>query len=196
MITEQEIKYIEKLLSSFFDGTTSAADEKELYRFFQREDIPEHLMPYQSVFEYFETGIQEEVRTLPVENYPLEKTHKNRWIVWSGIAASLLLFVSLGIQMHANQSKFNPYEGSYIIRNGVRIDDPETIAPQLEIVMSRVRHQQHEIELIFKRVQEPEDKKKQIEEEIYSQQKEFLDRFENEYVRKEIKKMMNITPIN
>lgn len=196
MITDQEIKYIEKLLSAFFDGTTTTADEKELYRFFRRTDIPDHLKPYQSVFDYFEIGLKEECSTLKKERYLTERPKKKRWIMWAGIAASLLLFVSVGIQTHAGHKEFNPYEGSYIIRNGVRIDDPETIKPELEIVMARVRNQQQEIELVFRRVSDGEQDKKQIEEAVISQQNEILDQFEDENVRRKIKEIMNITPIN
>lgn len=116
--------------------------------------------------------------------------------MWAGIAASLLIFVSVGIHTQAGHKEFNPYEGSYIVRNGVRIDDPETIKPELEIVMARVRNQQQEIELVFRRASDGEEKKKLIEEAVISQQNEIINQFEDENVRRKIKEIMNITPIN
>lgn len=195
-MTKQDIKYIEKLLAAFFDGTTTVADEKELNRFFRQEDVPEHLKPYIPVFAYFETGLKEECRSLPKEKYIIERTGRKRWYMWAGIAASLLLFVSVGIRMHATHRDFNPYEGSYIIRNGVRIDDPEAIKPQLILVMERVSENRRQIEQIFKEVPDPEEKKRQIEEQVISQQNELLNRFENEGMRKRVQEIFNITPIN
>lgn len=195
-MNKQDIKYIEKLLTAFFDGTTTVADEKELNRFFRQEDIPEHLKRYQPVFAYFDTGIKEECRSLPKEKYIIERRGGKRWYMWAGIAASLLLFVSVGIQMHATHRDFDPFEGSYIIRNGVRIDDPETIKPQLILVMERVRENHREIERIFEQVPDPEEKKRQIEERVKLQQNELLNQFENEDIRKRVHEILNITPIN
>lgn len=195
-MTKQDIRYVEKLLSAFFDGTTTTAYERELYHFFRQEDIPEHLEPYREMFGYFETGIKEECRTLPRERYAIEKTGRKRWIMWAGIAASLLLFVSVGIQMHATRRDFNPYEGSYIIRNGVRIEDPETIKPHLEVVMARVRKHEREIEMLFRRVPDADEKRKQIENDLLLQRNELLERFEDDAVRREVQEIMNITPIN
>ena len=38
-----EYIYIENLLERFFEGETSNAEEQELYAFFARPDLPEHL---------------------------------------------------------------------------------------------------------------------------------------------------------
>ena len=58
-----EYIYIENLLERFFEGETSNAEEQELYAFFARPDLPEHLRGYKPVFGYFETGIAREVET-------------------------------------------------------------------------------------------------------------------------------------
>ena len=38
-----EYIYIENLLERFFEGETTNAEEQELYAFFARPDLPEHL---------------------------------------------------------------------------------------------------------------------------------------------------------
>ena len=56
-----EYIYIENLLERFFEGETTNAEEQELYAFFARPDLPEHLKNYRPVFGYFETGIAGEM---------------------------------------------------------------------------------------------------------------------------------------
>ena len=46
-----EYTYIENLLERFFEGETSNAEERELYAFFARPDLPEHLKSYKPLFE-------------------------------------------------------------------------------------------------------------------------------------------------
>lgn len=197
MITDQEIRYIEKLLSAFFDGTTSATDEKELYNFFQKENIPDHLKPYQPIFEYFEIGIKEECSALPADDYKLTvQPRKKRWVMWSAVAASLLLVISVGTQFYAGSKKFDPYEGSYIVRNGVRMDEPEEIREELEVVTQRVRDRQREVEVLYRRISDVENPQAQFKEQMDEQRAEFLNRFENEYVRNEVIKMLKTTQIN
>ena len=92
-----EYTYIENLLERFFEGETTNTEEQELYAFFARPDLPEHLNDYKPVFGYFETGIAREVEkgeeaAMPVRKFPFFK----RWF-WIGtaVAASLLLFLFL-----------------------------------------------------------------------------------------------------
>ncbi|MCF0062332.1 HEAT repeat domain-containing protein [Dyadobacter chenwenxiniae] len=44
---------IEKLLEKYYDGETTIDEEKELKRFFQHENVPEHLMSHAAQFGYF-----------------------------------------------------------------------------------------------------------------------------------------------
>mgnify|MGYP001515081481 CR=1 FL=1 len=53
----EEYKSIEDLLDRFFEGQTSNEEERVLYEFFARPDIPAHLERYREVFGYFESGI-------------------------------------------------------------------------------------------------------------------------------------------
>jgi hypothetical protein len=45
-------KLIEQLLERYFAGETSRAEEQQLRDFFQREEVPESLRPYQPLFRY------------------------------------------------------------------------------------------------------------------------------------------------
>jgi hypothetical protein len=45
-------KLIEQLLERYFAGETSLAEEQQLCAFFQRQEVPESLRPYQPLFRY------------------------------------------------------------------------------------------------------------------------------------------------
>lgn len=45
-----DYKYIEQLIDSYFEGTTSLEEEHILREFFAQENIPEHLLVWQSLF--------------------------------------------------------------------------------------------------------------------------------------------------
>lgn len=52
---------MEKLLDKYFEGATTLAEEKQLKRLFQQEELPEHLQPYQPLFQYFEQAASAEL---------------------------------------------------------------------------------------------------------------------------------------
>lgn len=131
---EQNNKYIEDLLEKFFEGLTSNNEEQILYRYFSDEkNIPEHLKKYKSMLQYFEDDMGaelDEVLTCDISvvrdvndknNMPLRK-----WMIGiSAVAASLLLLFFVG--PFTNSDDFNPYEGSYVKRDGVTVYDRANI---------------------------------------------------------------------
>lgn len=135
-----ENKKTEELIDRFFEGLTSNREEKELYAFFAQENIPEHLQKYRPVFAYFENGIRDEKPNDFTPKVSSQPKKKRLWL-WSGIAASLLLVTGLRILHPKDGEHFNPYEGSYIIRKGVKISDPEIIRPEIERSLYRVSMQ-------------------------------------------------------
>lgn len=47
-----DYKYIEQLLERYWQCETSLQEEEQLRSFFAGEEVPEHLLPYQSLFVY------------------------------------------------------------------------------------------------------------------------------------------------
>jgi hypothetical protein len=136
-----ENKKIEELIDRFFEGLTSNEEEKALYAFFAQENIPEYLQEYKPVFAYFEKGIQAENQIDFTPEVSSEPKKKRIWI-WTSVAASLLLVIGLRIFHPDNNTPSDPYEGSYIIRKGVKITDPEIIRPEIERSLYRVSMQE------------------------------------------------------
>ena len=49
---------IEELLERYFEGETSAAEEKQIRAFFASGEVPEHLAVYAPLFAYFDEEIE------------------------------------------------------------------------------------------------------------------------------------------
>ena len=49
---------IEELLERYFEGETSAAEEKRIRAFFASGEVPEHLAVYAPLFAYFDEEIE------------------------------------------------------------------------------------------------------------------------------------------
>ena len=191
---KQDYKRIEELVDLFFEGQTTNEEERELYTFFLNEDIPEHLLPYRQVFAFFETGIKEEFNHQTEEPENSQLTHKKRITIWASVAASLLLLISFGIYHFTREKEFNPYEGSYIIRNGVKITDPKIVIPEIEKTLYMVQQQEKKQDELLRSLEElnKEDPYEKVVREIKQQQLKWVEQVTNEDIRKEIMEILNI----
>lgn len=140
-------QHIEYLLERFFEGETSNAEEKELYDFFASTDLPEHLRQYKPVFGYFDTGIARETAEREILKPTKKSPFVRRWW-WTAIAmaASLLFFFLLNKGEGKSNEEFNAYEGSYMIRNGVKTEIPEDVARELDRVIQQTEKRRIEKE--------------------------------------------------
>lgn len=185
----------EVLIERFFEGQTSNAEEQYLYDFFAGADIPAHLLPYKPVFAYFDAGLQAECegQTAPVHRISdKKKSAYTKWMLLGTAAAAVLLAFLLLNLFSIGEKSFDPYEGSFIIRNGVRITDPEVIRPELEATIQYVMQQQEEAKQLVAKTKEAEQQFISVEEQIRSQYNAILEGFQDEYVRKEVERIFNI----
>lgn len=51
---KRNLHMIEELLERYFEGETSAAEEKQIRAFFASGEVPEHLAAYAPLFAYFD----------------------------------------------------------------------------------------------------------------------------------------------
>ena len=190
-------KHIEALLEHFFEGRTSNIEEQQLYKFFAGNNVPEHLLKYKEIFAYFdevldsELCVEESDEELCVMEMPVRKIHNRKWVLWASVAASLLILTLLNT-FDFGSKPFDPYEGSFIIRNGVRITDPETIRPELEATIQQVKQQQQDAEALVEQLKTEDSEYTDVDKSIQSYYESILEGFENELVRKEVKKFLNI----
>lgn len=120
----EEIR-IQQLIEQFLDGKTTNAEEQMLYDYFAGDDIEPEFAKYREMFQWYSDGMPEikgKERTMPI-----------RRII--ALAASVLLLVGIGIGIYRHlqqQQEYALYEGSYIIRNGVKITEISKILPELK----------------------------------------------------------------
>ena len=208
-------EHIEPLLERFFEGLTSNEEEQKLYEFFAGCDVPEHLLRYKKVFTYFDIDLNSELHmdeaTSEVDDEafdendimfaedlekelfepeaPVRKIQYGKWMLWAGVAASLLILILLNPFGFGNKP-FDPYEGSYIVRNGVRITDPETIRPELEATIQQVMQQQQAAESLSAKLIKEDSRYIDADMIIQEYYESILEGFENESVRNEVMKIL------
>ena len=191
---------IETLLERFFEGQTSNEEEQQLYLFFKQKDMPEELVRLKPVIDYFENGLANECENptlnapLPIVNCPLSivnspsahSTKKKQWILWSSIAASFLIILCTTFFFLNKTDSFDPLEGSYIIRNGVRITDLDLIRPELEATLQSILQQQEEWEQMYAQIAEMESLDIQILQQIRENNRQIVEDIQDENIRREV----------
>ena len=126
----EEIR-IRQLVNRFLDGATTNAEEQTLYDYFAGENIAPELMQYSDMFRWYSAGMPE--RNAKQRRMPLRRI--------LALAASVLLLVGIGFGIHRyqqQQAEYALYEGSYIIRNGVKTTDISKILPELKATEQKV----------------------------------------------------------
>ena len=191
---KQDYKEVEQQIDRFFEGQTSNEEERELYAFFTNENVPEHLLPYRPVIAYFETGIKEEKSIYQItKRKHTRSSRKNKVSIWVSVAASLVILISFGMNHFMRENEIKPYEGSYIIRNGVKITDPKIVIPEIEETIYLVQQQAEEFERLLQNLHEinRKDPYKHAVNEIKLQHLKWVDQLEDETVRNEVLKIIN-----
>jgi hypothetical protein len=190
MIHEQE--KIEDMLNRFFEGQTSGEEEQTLYRFFRQDGLPAHLARYKPVFRYFETGLAEE---LPAASVAPPRILPPRRAVLTVLAAAILAGCIFCLPCRKTEP-FDPYEGSYIIRNGVRITDPELIRPELEKSFREALRQQADTERLLNGQTDPDEILEQYRQFFEQQRNALLNGFTDPSAREEARKILATAYIN
>lgn len=117
---------IDELLNRYFEGETSAAEERELRRFFASDDVPDHLSAYKPLFAYFEEeiaagkDIQEEVWSEIVSEAGEERrfriSRKSLVYILSTVAACVLALLGISQLLYPADPCF--CSDNYVVING------------------------------------------------------------------------------
>lgn len=128
---------IAELLTRFFDGETTCAEEKALEEYFTSDiPLPPELQPYREMFGWYASGMNPDAlpsekpepavtvsQGAPSQPKTRRKIHPMIW--WSSAAAMVVLTIGLTWQHKAGQftsaEASSIYAGSYIVRDGHKI---------------------------------------------------------------------------
>lgn len=160
-------KNIEEYIHRFMEGETTNAEEQAIYRFFRSGDVPEHLKVYAPMFAWYEEGMPEEKKEMPIETKTKTFWKRIPLGVWSmGIAAMLVIGIGLGILSGLDNDMDNEwscYEGSYVMINGKRITDEKKIMPIILETLSEAERMEKQMEERWEAIRLSEEKIKETE---------------------------------
>ncbi|WP_321332439.1 hypothetical protein [uncultured Bacteroides sp.] len=132
---------IEELLNNYFEGETTCEEERELRRYFSRDDVPEHLQAYRPIFAYFEEEAKRNKKT-PTAGRSRKNVFR-RHIIYalSGIAAGILLAIGIaGLYKQASAAPDN-----YVIIDGKKYTDAGLIHEQAQAAFQNVSVSKDEV---------------------------------------------------
>lgn len=166
----KDIERAERLIEKFFDGETTLAEEKWLYRLFGRRDLPEQLRRYRPMFAAF-------------GSMPADRERKARIVAMfrravSATAVVLLLVAGMALysDYHEDRMLARVYGGSYVIENGRRIDDLSRIRENIESTLDEANR-------IEERLSRSET--------VQSAEQDVLDGIDDPEMRRQVEEMLN-----
>lgn len=111
-----DYKEVKTLLDKYFEGHTSLQEEEKLRTYFKNTtDVPSEFAHAQSMFTHFDKEASEQFEG----EVKLKSSNRSFYIRMVGVAASLLLVLSLGTYMYQAQQE----EKIYAYINGEPITD-------------------------------------------------------------------------
>lgn len=166
-----DYSHIEELIRKFFDGKSSNAEEKELYDFFSREEIPESLSRHRNMFLFFNNDFNCALRNHQ-DSYPVicrKRKHIKYSNIISGIAASaIIVMVMITYLFSGYNNDFNVNERNYIIKNGVKSYDPDLIEKEKNEIMAFISRKREDSYNIYKLSKLKEEETKSIMRQKYN----------------------------
>lgn len=116
---------VSRLVERFLDGDTTPAEEKAIYHFYAlHRDLPDDLEQYRDMFAWY-AGMQ-------------PRSERRSWRAVAAAAAAVIMVAGIGLSVIITENSeqnnlYASYQGSYIVRNGQRIDDISVIYNSLAV---------------------------------------------------------------
>jgi len=135
---------IDDLLTRYFDGETTCAEEREIKRFFKEEHIPSELEIYRPIFAFFEEEAKqqptkEESKAVEAERAKVMKPRRHFIYTLSGIAAGLLIILSIAGIKQINQP------ANYVIIDGHKSTNVQLAREQAQAAFDDVSFSREDI---------------------------------------------------
>ena len=135
---------IEKLIDKYFEGETTCQEEQRLRRFFNQDNVPQHLECYRPQFAY----IDQEARLVQTRDRQRPAHHmlKSALFWTANAAACTLLTFAIG---HMVRTGYHIPE-NYVVINGTCYTDPELVKEKAREAMQNVSFNAEELDgLLF-----------------------------------------------
>lgn len=126
-------EYVRDLMDRFMAGDTTCAQEQMLYEYFSQKKLPKDMEQYRAMMQWYAAGMPDDINTIKPRRQGV-MSHLCWWH-YGSIAASLIVVSVLCIkfvEFQAQPQEYAIYEGSYIVRDGVKITDLDVILPEIK----------------------------------------------------------------
>ena len=130
----KHIDDIKQLVERFLEGRTTNAEEHELYEWFASADVPEEWSDLKAMFAWYAAGMPEKSAA------PTRRKLRRASVLWMGWAAGVAAVVAIAVLIFREDEQRRPidiYEGSFIIAEGVRYDEPAYSEQEIEALLLR-----------------------------------------------------------
>lgn len=137
---------IDRLLERYFEGTTSAVEEKMIRHYFAQEDQDEDLKVYAPLFRFLknESEALTVLKEICHERDDPERQRQSSWRYWAiaSVAASLLA----ALLLLTPDKQTTSLNGNYVWVDGKRMSDPVTVRRFAELSFGKVHPESDIIE--------------------------------------------------
>ncbi len=97
-----ELAKIENLLEKYFEAETSIKEEAILQEYFAQDEVPEHLIQYKEMFNFFSnSSLETSNRTIQLK----KESKRTISIKWLSIAAMLVFFIGIYSVYQQNETE-------------------------------------------------------------------------------------------
>ena len=127
---------IQELLQRYFDGATSLDEDRELQRYFIRNDIPDHLKVYRPMFVYF----AEERAVMPPKPKAVVRNIRLGLSILSGVAASIAILFLVGLPEKQADRYVYFVDGQRVYNEAVALESAENKLQFLAASMQKAQN--------------------------------------------------------
>lgn len=160
------------LMKRLMDGSSTPAEEKQLYAYFRRRNLPPDMEAQRAFVEWLASGLDD---TAIVGK---KRSHAAAlWPAVASVAAAIAVVVTVWIKA-GSQPDYSIYAGSYTIVNGVKNENISEIYPQLLEARRHARQAEQEIERIIEKFEEQE----RLTEEMERRDQQIMQQYEPDNV--------------
>lgn len=138
-ITKENYTYF---VERFLDGLTTNDEEKALFRWFAKDNIPSEAEKYRDMFRWY-SDISHHTRQ---ENTSRINPFVRKSLSIAAAIAFAFTVVSSIWQNISIQREYLCYEGSYVIRDGRKITDPRLVMKEIKAIDIEMQEMKREIE--------------------------------------------------
>lgn len=141
----KQLSDIQALVERFLEGQTSNAEERELYAWFAENEVPDEWQHLKQMFAWYAAGMPEQSNEQQPTTAPRPPHTHRIWLRWAaGVAAvAAVVAVVVATMLRPESETTSIYDGSYIVKDGVKYENMALIEADIEATLQRADVLEH-----------------------------------------------------